>query len=387
MSVLVDLTALGSRFRTRFGGSPRVFRAPGRVNLIGEHTDYNDGLVMPLALDRSTWVAAAPRADQRIILHSEHAGETATLAIEEHPSRTGTWRDYAAGVVAALVSHGVPVPGADVLVASDVPAGAGLSSSAAFEVGLAIALLDIAGTTIDATTLARLCQRAENEVVGAPCGIMDQYSACHAREGTALLLDCRSVQHRMIPLPTDMRVVACNSMVRHSIASGEYNRRRQECRDAVAALAARHPAIASLRDVSPEDLEGVRDLLDGVLFRRTRHIVTENMRVEEMGRALVEGRRDAVGPLMAASHASMRNDYEISCPEIDTLVEIASAIPGVYGTRLTGGGFGGCTVSLVQVDAAADVVQRLSSEYEGRTGIRPETYVSCAAGAAERIDV
>ena len=386
MSVLVDLTAFGSRFRTRFGGSPRVFRAPGRVNLIGEHTDYNDGLVMPLALDRSTWVAAGPRSDQRIVLHSEHTGETASFTIERRPARTGTWRDYAAGVIASLASHDVPLQGADVLVASDVPAGAGLSSSAAFEVAIAIALLDVADTTIDATTLARLCQRAENEVVGAQCGIMDQYCACHARADTALLLDCRSVQHRLIPLPNDMVVVACNSMVRHSIASGEYNRRRRECRDAVAALAARNSAIVSLRDVSPGDLDSARDQLDAVLFRRTRHIVTENVRVEETGQALVEGRRDALGPLMAASHASMRDDYEISCPEIDTLVEIASGIPGVYGTRMTGGGFGGCTVSLVHVEAAAAVVQQLSSEYETRTGIRPETYVSRAAGAAERID-
>ena len=216
---------------------------------------------------------------------------------------------------------------------------------------------------------------------------MDQYCACHARADTALLLDCRSVQHRLIPLPNDMVVVACNSMVRHSTASGEYNRRRRECREAVAALAVRNPAVVSLRDVSPADLDTVRDLLDEVLFRRTRHIVTENVRVEETGRALIEDRREALGPLLAASHASMRDDYEISCPEIDTLVEIASEIPGVYGTRMTGGGFGGCTVSLVQVEAAAAVVQHLSSEYEARTGIRPETYVSRAAGAAERIDV
>jgi galactokinase len=387
VSVLVDLTAFGSRFRTRFGGSPRVFRAPGRVNLIGEHTDYNDGLVMPLALDRSTWVAAGPRSDQRIVLHSEHTGQTASFTIEKRPARTGTWRDYAAGVIAALASHGVSLQGADILVASDVPSGAGLSSSAAFEVAIAIALLDVAGATIDATTLARLCQRAENEVVGAECGIMDQYCACHARGDTALLLDCRTVQHQLIPLPNDMVVVACNSMVRHSIASGEYNRRRRECRNAVAALAARNAAVVSLRDVSPRDLDTARDLLDDVLFRRMRHIVTENARVEETGRALREGRRDALGPLMAASHASMRDDYEISCPEIDTLVTIASDIPGVYGTRMTGGGFGGCTVSLVHVEAAAAVVQQLSTEYEARTGIRPETYVSRAAGAAERIDV
>ena len=379
---MIDASALPVLFQARFGRAPRLFRAPGRVNLIGEHTDYNDGFVMPAALDRSCWVAAAARTDGTIVAYSEDARGAAEIHVADAPERTGTWRDYIAGVVAMLHEHGVPLKGADLLIKSDVPAGAGLSSSAALEVSVAIALLGLANHHLDPTVVARLCQRAENEVVGARCGIMDQYVACHAQAGTALLLDCRSVEHRLIPLPDTLAIVACNSMVRHSIAAGEYNRRRQECAAAVAALASAHPHITSLRDATPAVIEDARGALGDVLYRRARHVVTENVRVEELAGALAEQQLAAIGPLMAESHRSMRDDYEISCAEIDLLVELANELEGVCGARMTGGGFGGCTVNLVQAGAVGDVVERLSAAYRARTGIRAELYVSDAAAHA-----
>lgn len=379
---LLDTSALPVLFRARFGRDPRLFRAPGRVNLIGEHTDYNQGLVMPAALDRSCWVAAASRTDGIVAVYSEDARGAAEIPVADPPERTGTWRDYVAGVIAMLNTHGVPLSGADLLIASDVPAGAGLSSSAALEVSVATALLDLAGHYLAPTVVAQLCQRAENEVVGAQCGIMDQYVACHAEPGTALLLDCRHVRHQLIPMPEDIAIVACNSMVRHSIAAGEYNRRRQECLAAVAVLASRNPEITSLRDATPDCLEDSRAELGDVLYRRARHIVTENERVERLGAALANDQRSAIAPLMAESHRSMRDDYEISCPEIDLLVESASGLDGVYGVRMTGGGFGGCTVNLVHASAVGDFVEHLSSAYRTRTGIRLEVYVSDASGHA-----
>ena len=379
---MIDASALPVLFRARFGRPPRLFRAPGRVNLIGEHTDYNDGWVMPAALDRSCWVAAAPRGDGIVAVYSEDARGATEIHVAETPVRTGSWRDYPAGVVAMLREHGVPLTGADLLVKSDVPAGAGLSSSAALEVSVATALLDLAGSSLPPSVVARLCQRAENEIVGAHCGIMDQYVACHAQAGTALMLDCRAVEHRLIPLPDDIAIVACNSMVRHSIAAGEYNRRRQECAAAVAALATQHPHVTSLRDVTPALLEESRARLDDVLYRRARHVVTENARVEHLASALAGRHLPALAPLMAESHRSMRDDYEISCPEVDLLVEIAHEIDGVCGARLTGGGFGGCTVNLVQAAAVGGFVEQLSSQYRARTGIRPEVYVSDASGHA-----
>lgn len=379
-TVAIDPVALSSRFRELFGTSPRIFRAPGRVNLIGEHTDYNDGLVMPVPLDLSCWVAAATREDRRIVVHSVNADETATIDIDAASVRTGAWPDYIGGVSTMLRAHGA-AQGASLLVHSEVPAGAGLSSSAALEVGVATALLELAGVPLDKTTIARLCQRAENEVVGAACGIMDQYTAAHARAGSALMLDCRSLQHRLIPLPAELRIVACNSMVRHSIAGGEYNRRRAECMQAVAKLAERDPRVTSLRDVDLVRLEEASVSLGNLLFRRARHIVTENARVIRAAQALEARDLGALGPLMADSHRSLRDDFEVSTPELDLLVEAAHDSPGVYGARMTGGGFGGCTVNLVHEDVMDEFRRRITTRYEAATGLRPEIYVSGAPGA------
>jgi len=381
----VDPAVLSARFRQMFDGDPRVFRAPGRVNLIGEHTDYNDGFVMPVALELSCWVAAAVRTDRTITVHSLNADQTAFIHVDAAPQRTGTWVDYIAGVAAMLREHGANA-GASLLVHSEVPAGAGLSSSAALEVAVATALLDLAGVSLDPTTIARLCRRAENDVVGAAVGIMDQYTAVHARAGAALMLDCRALRHHPIPVPSEVRIVACNSMVRHSIADGEYNQRRAECAVAAAMLKERHPGVTSLRDADLLQLEESRERLGDVLYRRARHVISENARVILAAHALQTGDLAALGPLMADSHASLRHDFEVSVPELDLLVEAATGLAGVYGARMTGGGFGGCTVNLVH-EASVEVFRGAVTErYEAATGRKPDIYVSGAAEAARRVD-
>ena len=377
----VDPAFLAARFREMFDAKPRLYRAPGRVNLIGEHTDYNDGFVMPVALDLSCWVAASSRRDRTIVVHSINADQTVSIQPEAAPGRTGAWLDYVAGVIAMLLEEHVQT-GANLLLHSEVPAGAGLSSSAALEVAVAVALLDLAGISLDRTAIARLCQRAENDVVGAAVGIMDQYTAVHAEAGAALMLDCRTLTHRRIPLPPEVRIVACNSMVRHSNASGEYNTRRAECAAAVAKLREDDPGIANLRDVDLPRVEAARANLGDVLFRRARHVVTENARVLEAADALEGGNPRALGPLMAASHRSLRDDYEVSVRELDILVEAASGSPGVYGSRMTGGGFGGCTVNLVHEEAVDEFRSRIAASYEAATGLTPDVYVSASAGAA-----
>lgn len=378
--------ALTARFREAFGITPAVYRAPGRVNLIGEHTDYNDGFVMPVALALGCWVAAAPRDDGLLLVHSANLDERVEVDCTQPLIPSGGWRDYVVGVAAMLQAQGCPLRGATLLIDSQVPVGAGLSSSAALEVAIATALIDIGGFALAPATLAGLCQRAENEFAGAASGIMDQFVACHARAGTALMLDCRSLEYRLLPLPRALRLVACNTMVRHSIAAGEYNRRHAECDEAVARLAAVQPSVRSLRDVDVAVLERGRGVLTNVLFRRARHVVTENERVLLAADALERGELGVLGTLMAESHRSLRDDYEVSCPELDHLVEIAAGMTGVYGARMTGGGFGGCSVNLVHEDAVDEFSQRVPPLYERRWGRAPEIYVAGSADAAGRVD-
>jgi galactokinase len=374
-----------ARFHELFGQPPALYRAPGRVNLIGEHTDYNEGFVMPVALDLSCWVAAAPRTDRRLVVRSENAAETVTVDLERPVARTGQWIDYVAGVATMMRTLG-EVRGGNLLIHSEVPAGAGLSSSAALEVASALAIADISGLTLERTAIATLSQRAENEVVGARVGIMDQYNAVHARAGTALVLDCRALEHRHIPLPPGVRIVACNSMVRHSIAGGEYNKRRQECNEAVRTLQRSFPDVSSLRDVDMPRLEGARSALGDLLYRRARHIVTENERVLAAARALEMQDLDSLGRLMAESHRSLRDDYDVTVRELDTLVEAASDVPGVLGARMTGGGFGGCTVNLVDERAVDTFCHVVADRYDTATGLKPDIYVSEPADAGGRVD-
>ena len=374
---------LGRRFAGRFGGSPSIFRAPGRVNLIGEHTDYNDGFVMPAALEFSTWVAAAPRTEPRLRLYSEQFRETAELqldALDGLPRHH--WSDYVRGVAALLRRSGHTLAGADLLIDGQVPLGAGLSSSAALEVSAAWALASLAGAALTPPAMARLCQQAEHEFAGTRCGIMDQYIAVFGQAGHALLLDCRSLQHRLVPIPPGVRLVICNSMVRHALASGEYNRRREECEAAVAAIRRDQPSVRALRDVTPDLLQAHHADLPETVYRRARHVVGENARVEAAAEALRVGDLPGFGALMFASHRSLRDDYQVSCRELDLLVDLAAPLPGVYGARMTGGGFGGCTVNLVAEEAAPAFAASIAAAYKEQTGQAPPVYVCSAAEGA-----
>jgi galactokinase len=358
----------------------RVHRVPARVNLIGEHTDYNDGFVMPAAIDLYTYAAIKPREDRRLVIHSDTFAEGVEVDLDEsNPLARGHWSDYVRGVAVTLEREGHRLRGADLAIRSDVPIGAGLSSSAAVEVATACALLENSGIEIDRVELARLCQRAENEFVGMRCGIMDQFIACLGRAVHALMLDCRSLEYRSLPLPGDIRLVICNTMVKHELASSEYNTRRAECEAGVRHFAKETPNVRALRDVTLEDLERRDAVLPEVIYKRCRHVITENLRVIEAASALESGDLPAFGKLMAASHRSLRDDYEVSCLELDTMVELASQVQGVYGARMTGGGFGGCTINLVQSDHVAEFKRTVALGYEQATGFAPAIFVCSSA--------
>jgi galactokinase len=370
---------LGALFAELYGGLPTIYRAPGRVNLIGEHTDYNDGFVMPVALDLYTYVAVSPRPDRRLRVYSENLGEMCDLDLDLiHPGRSGHWSDYVRGVAGVFESAGYQLRGADLAIMSEVPLGSGLSSSAALEVSTACALLSNAQISVDLTTVARMCQKAEHLYAETRCGIMDQFISCHGRAGHALMLDCRSLDFELLPVPSHVRLMVCNTMVRHEHASGAYNTRRRECEDGFRALAQVLPGIHALRDVTLDELEQHLDRLSPVIYKRVRHVVTENDRVKRAASALETGDVAAFGRLMADSHYSLRDDYGVSTPELDLMVELASGQQGVYGARMTGGGFGGCTINLVDAAHAEAVQQRLEQNYEAKTGLRP-TILICEA--------
>jgi galactokinase len=388
MTDLQHLTDLRQSFSRQFPAHktpPRIFRAPGRTNIIGEHTDYNDGFVLPAAIDRATYLAIAPRESHVLRIHSEHFSETVSFNLRETlatPRRD--WTDYVRGVAILLKESGIPVQSADILIRSDVPLGAGLSSSASLEVATAFALIALANRDLPKIEIAQLCQRAENEFVGAHVGIMDQFVSCFGQSNHAIFLDCRSLAHQAVPLPTNVRLIMCNTMVKHEIASGAYNERRGDCDEAVARLENVVPGIRALRDVTPDLLQQHANLLPDLLYRRARHVVTENARVLAAREALLNNNLESLGALMQKSHASLRDDYEVSCNELDVMVNIANNFPGCIGSRMTGGGFGGCTINLVLTDQVEQFAIHIREGYQGATGIAPEIY-SCAAsdGAAE----
>ncbi|HMD33407.1 MAG TPA: galactokinase [Vicinamibacterales bacterium] len=360
-----------------------MYRAPGRVNLIGEHTDYNDGFVLPMALDRSTWVEASPRCDRLLVVHSRERGETLTVDLDDNPpAPTGSWVDYVRGMGAVLEDAN----GADLSIASDVPIGAGLSSSAALEIACGYALLDIAGRPIDLEALARAGQRAEHRFVGTRCGLMDQTIACFGRAGHALLLDTRSFERRYVPIPGSVRVIVGNTMVRHAHASGEYNARRADCEEGVAVLVRRRPGIRALRDARIEDLEAARGELSNRVWQRCHHVVTENARTLRAADALASGDFVTMGRLMCESHESLSLDYEVSCPELDVMTMLAQRIEGVYGARMTGGGFGGSIVALVDAPQASRVQHELKRRYTEATGRDPDVWICAAGGGVDKTD-
>jgi len=366
--------------------SARTFRAPGRVNLIGEHTDYNDGFVLPMAIDRRTFVAAAPRDDKTIRAASANEGGRIEFEIGHEYSSGQDWGKYVYGMAECLRREDFDLRGADLLIASDVPIGAGLSSSAALEIATGFALLDVSEQIVDPVDLALVAQRAECEFAGTRCGIMDQYVACLGIEGHALLIDCRSLEYRAAPIDLEnARVVVCDSGVKHNLASGEYNRRRAECEDGVRRLAEYLPGIQALRDVEIADFDLYANALPETVRRRCRHVITENARTVAAVKALESGALVQFGELMYASHESLRRDYEVSCGELDILLSIASRCDGVFGARMTGGGFGGCTVNLVALDSIDKFITTIGREYEKETGLRPNSYI-CQASAGIRVE-
>ncbi len=376
-------------FRTLYGSAAgvRVFRAPGRVNIIGEHTDYNLGFVLPMALDMATYVATAPSGDGKLRIHSEDRKETrefdaaaiGDLRPEHH------WTDYPVGVAHELTLAGFAIEPANLLIRSTVPDGSGLSSSAALEVSSALALLN--GRPLDPLELARLCQRAERNFVGVPCGIMDQYISVFGREHSAVEIDCRSLGHRYVSLPAGAAFVAVNTMVKHALAGSAYKDRVAECAAAVVGIKTMFPAVESLRDVSPEQFEQAAHLLSPVVARRARHIVGEDARVNRYVEASERGDLGLMGKLMVESHRSLQHDYEVSCEELDFLVDAALRMDGVFGSRMTGGGFGGCTVTMLRPDAEPSFRQEIARAYQGRFGVAPRTYLcKPSAGAGEYSD-
>ena len=375
---------LTARFREMFGAIPHIFRAPGRVNLIGEHTDYNEGFVMPMAIGFYTWVAASKREGRILEAYSERFDEKVILSLDALSGpRRKHWSEFIRGVAANLQNAGHKLSGANLVIHGEVPLGAGLSSSASLEVATALALTSLSGIALPGLDLVKLCQMAEHEYVGTRCGIMDQFVASFSAAGNALMLDCRSLEYQLLPIPQDLRVVVCNSMVRHELASGEYNRRRADCETGVKLLQPYLPGVNALRDVEIADLEKYKPVLPENVYRRCRHVVTENQRVLAATNALQSQDIDRFGHLMYQSHASLRDDYEVSCKELDLLVDLASSCPGVYGARMTGGGFGGCTVNLVRSDRIVAFQADIAQTYAKATGVNPEMYICIPAQGAQ----
>lgn len=361
-----------------------ISSAPGRVNLIGEHTDYNDGFVMPMALDRETFIVGRPNQSNKYRLVSMNAADahshdannhSANSIIEFDPtslvarSASGQWHDYFRGVVAQFIKKGHSIPGFDCAIAGNVPLGGGLSSSASLEVATATFVDALLNTKTDGVTKALMCQAAEHEYANVPCGIMDQFISSLGEENHAMLLDCRSQIPRSVPLvDPSITVLIVNSNVKHALGSGEYAKRRAQCEEAVAAIQKFHPEIKALRDATLDQLAEAQSSMSEIAFQRGRHVITECVRTVQAAEALQANNYELMGKLMTHSHVSLKDDYEVSCDELDTLVDIALSQSGVFGSRMTGGGFGGCTVTLVKADAAEKVASTIASQYKERTG-------------------
>jgi galactokinase len=386
-------------FSRAFGSSSsavHVAAAPGRINLIGEHTDYNDGFVLPMAIDRHVVVAFAPREDRMLRAYAAEPLETRELSLDTLEGRTagqpgrwgrrGGWFGYIAGVAWAMISAGHHVGGADLAIASDLPIGAGLSSSAALEIAVARALAEASGVEWDPVAFARLAQRAEHEFAGVACGIMDQLSVAAAREDCALLIDCRSLATRDVPIPENARLVVFDSGIRRDLASSAYNDRRAACARVVAAARWRHAWVHALRDVDDALLTEVAPSLDPVDVRRAAHVVAENQRPAALADAFRAGDLAKAGRLMLHSHASLRDLYEVSLPELDTLVDLASAEPGCTGARLTGAGFGGCVIALVEAGSVERVMSSVEAGYEERTERTTSAFVCRASSGANLLN-
>lgn len=382
----MSFDSVREEFRKRFTSEPRLFRAPGRVNLIGEHTDYNDGFVMPFAIDRATIVAGAARDDRKINAVALDLKENATIDLDAEPQRKRkSWVDYVEGTARSVEERFGRIGGADILITSDVPIGSGLSSSAALEVSIGFALLSLSDVEIDRKDLAFAAQKAEHEYAGVRSGIMDQFASAFSRAEHAMLLDCRSLATEFIPFESeDLVTVVLDTKIEHSLASNEYNKRREECETGVELLKKHLPSIKALRDVTIDELEKYKADLSDIVYRRCRHVITENERTLEAADLFKKRDIKTAGKLMFESHRSLRDDYEVSCPELDALVEIASSDANVLGARMTGGGFGGCTVNIVRKKGLYGYLSEVRQGYERQFDHEPGVYeFSAADGASE----
>jgi len=383
-----DVSIFRFKHKQRFGAEPAVFVAPGRVNLIGEHTDYAEGFVMPAAIDFATLAAISPRSDGKIALYSENYGEERHFDASAVPTMKASkhWTDYPLGVVSILAGEGHAIPAFSLSLWGDVPLGSGLSSSAALEVATALAVLSVLNATYPRPQLARLCQRAENEFVGSSCGIMDQFISANGSKDHAMLLDCRDLSFRLAPIPPDIALVIANTMVKHSVTGGDYTTRRAEVEAACAVIASHRPGVQFLRDATVDDLERWGNEMSAESLKRAHHVITENLRTVSFAKALEKGDMNEVGRLMAEAHTSYSQDFEASCVEADAMVELAQDLPGLIGARLTGGGFGGCTINLVEQSQATTFAQALGSLYAGQFGIVPQIHICHASDGARALN-
>jgi galactokinase len=378
-------------FSQQFGGRPTwVTIGPGRVNLIGEHTDYNDGFVLPVAIKRDVQLALRPREDAIVRIYSLEYDDWGEFDLDHIAFQTDAlWINYLQGVADVLQKRGIGLRGFDAVLSGNVPRASGLSSSAALEVATAKGMLAAAGAldAIDGTALARAAQQAENEFVGVNCGIMDQFISVLGADDHALLIDCRSLEYKLVPFPTNASMVIGNTKASRSLASSAYNERRAQCEAGVAALQQVLPGITALRDVTSAQLEAHRDLLDPVVYRRCRHVVSENERVLQTVDALAARDIERVGALMNASHESLRDDYEVSSTALDAMVTAMRSAPGCYGARLTGAGFGGCAIALVKPGSEQAVADAIYQHYPKATNIWPEVYTSPASAGARVLEI
>jgi len=380
-----DPKAFREMHKERFKAEPMIFVAPGRVNLIGEHTDYAEGFVMPAAINFATLAGISPRTDGKIAVYSENQGEEKVFdGVQAKGIKH--WTDYPMGVVAILAGEGHKIPGFNLSIWSDVPLSSGLSSSAALEVATALAVLGLIGASYPGPVLARLCQRAENEFVGANCGIMDQFISVNGKENHALLLDCRDLSFKLAPIPDHVALVIANTMVKHSVAGGDYPTRRRESEAACAVVASHRPGVPFLRDATLDDLEKWGGEMAPKSLMRARHVISENLRTVAASEALLRGDMKELGRLMGEAHTSYSKDFEGSCVECDAMVDLAQDLPGLIGARLTGGGFGGCTINLVEQAEAVKFAEALGKRYSAKIGIVPQIHVCHASGGAHRLE-
>lgn len=381
-----DPEILRSLHVSRFTVEPEIFAAPGRVNLIGEHTDYAEGFVMPAAIDFATLAAISPRSDGKIVIYSENFKEERKFDARQLPAQASKhWSDYPLGVIEILAGQGNRMTGFSLSLLGDVPLGSGLSSSAAVEVATAMAVCSLLNVSYPGPKLARLCQRAENEFVGASSGIMDQFISANGKEDHALLLDCRDLSFKLAPIPPSVALVIANTMVKHSVAGGEYTTRRAEVEEAAAVIARHRPEVKFLRDATVEDLEKWGAEMSPNALKRARHVITENTRTVAAAKALIGHDLKKLGRLMAEAHTSYSQDFEASCVEADTMVMLANRLPGLIGARLTGGGFGGCTINLVEREKANDFAEALRANYAKETGIEAQIHICHASSGAHKV--